>query len=431
MTTFRRLPWILAATLLLGSSLAARAEPVSKCQGVSVGRVKGWSTIASPEFALAPLNSGDGTIFHEDTKRTNFYAVDPVDPDRIFVGNHYSVFRTDDGGCDWKRVFGIPTPPESPQELCDQAPGPERYLAMGCGRIYSIDIGPTEQTHNRIFVQAEVGQFVTGQAVRSFVYRSDDGGETWSTLNGPLSTGGSLPTLGMGDLVIAPGQPDTVYLFRSFTQHIDVFVSKDAGESWEERKPSFGATGLTPTWRIEPAVNPQNADELWGSVFPGTPNKSGLYHSTDGARSWTLVGDLFQKEKEILDIATYLPAKGPTYIAVGTDTEIVLSTDGGSTWRPVPVAFAQEGFGLGSMAFGRGGRYLVIANKPTLVTRYDLRRKVGTVLNEAAWGEGVADGEWQQSIVHTPGGFFLLVSCFSPGDYGQCARIARYQGRGV
>ncbi len=103
------------------------------------------------------------------------------------------------------------------------------------------------------------------------------------------------PTLGIGDIAIAPSNSDILYLGtgeslrknRNFTMPgTGVYRSDDGGETWAH-------LGLEDTWHIgEIAVHPLNPDIVFvaamGKFWSESASK-GIYRTTNGGKDWERV----------------------------------------------------------------------------------------------------------------------------------------------
>ena len=132
------------------------------------------------------------------------------------------------------------------------------------------------------------GNVSTGRGV----YRSTDGGETWSFVG--------LPEAGqIGRIEVHPDDPDVAWLaalghpFGENDQR-GVFRTTDGGDSWEKVLFLNDSTGVA-----DLAMNPENPQELYAAAWSGErkpweirsgtrwEDGAGLWKSTDGGDSWT------------------------------------------------------------------------------------------------------------------------------------------------
>ncbi|UCC71379.1 MAG: glycosyl hydrolase [Gemmatimonadota bacterium] len=248
-TLFKGLGWRDVGPVVQGGRLVdiegVPGEPYTFYVAYASGGV--WKT-TNNGVSFEPLFDDQPSIIIGDM------ALDPSNPDRIFVGtgeNNSSrssyggagVFRSDDGGESWTLV-GF--------EESDRV-----------GRILIDPRNP-----DRVFV-AVLGRLYTPGGQRG-VYRSDDGGETWQ-----LVLAGDNDITGYVDLAFQPGNPDVIYAaawerirrpwnFVEGGEGTGVWKSTDGGDSWERLSGGFprgehvGRVGL--------AVTPANPEVLYASV---------------------------------------------------------------------------------------------------------------------------------------------------------------------
>lgn len=208
-------------------------------------------------------------------------AVDPVDPDTVFVAasgslsrsvSQRGIYRVTNGGKDWKQVLAPPN---------DTTGG--------------IDIAIDPSNHDRVFAalwdhKRNNGARVYG-GTGSGLYRSDDGGDTWKRLENVQGTAStdtagtglkSDQTLGRIGVALAPGNPDRVYVITGTQYGPDkgFYVSDDGGDSFRPGGRAGGNSGFD-WWFGRLWVDPKDQDHLFNADI-------NLRESKDGGRTWTV-----------------------------------------------------------------------------------------------------------------------------------------------
>ena len=388
-----------------------------------------WRSIQPPTFpeGLAP----DGMWVGRNTIWS--YAPDPFYPDRLYAADYDTLLRSDDAGCTWKEVFALETVgTELPPTIrCD---GGIREVAdfqgiPGCAHIASIDIAPpTGGQEGRIYVQVYTYWASTGAspfgaglgfAYTTTIFRSDDGGATFKSLR-DVSADGIASQAGVGELVIAPSDPATIYVTRADWGRSSIYVSHDHGATWTFQGIEQSAFN---TYHLQ--VRPDDPNELWGtqslSVGDAQEPLRGprLLRSGDGGRTWQEVEGPFEVALDV----SIAPSKHGTTVVVTEPDKIWVSLDGAKTWEHVPACRPSA---KGAVASGKGGTTFFVLCESAGVLRFDVKRRGGILLT--TFGTQT-DGEQSTASYSEAAGLFFLINCGSRWQ-AECS-MARYSGRGT
>ncbi len=244
-------------------------------------------------------------------------AVDPRDPDRVFaavLGHPYGpneergLFRSTDGGATWENVLSL---------------GPDTGAA-------DVDIDPAHpDTVYATFWQGRQGPWEYGNAYGGGdggIFKSTDGGTTWTKL-----AGGLPETIVQANLAIAPSRPQRLYAIVALTLESDyqsgdgqaLYRSDDGGATWESV-----TEDPRPLMRIGggdlpmPGVDPKNPDVVYSTSIV-------TVRSEDGGKSWTSLrgapgGDDYQN--------VWIDPEAPNVILLAADQGAIVSVDRGATW---------------------------------------------------------------------------------------------------
>ena len=203
-------------------------------------------------------------------------GIDPTDPEVVYVGTGEAnpsahnlagggMYKSTNGGLSWSFV------------------GLEHTEAVA-----RIIVDPSNP--DRVFVAA-IGSYFTPGHDRG-VYRSDDGGLSWSNVLSVSDSTGAI------DLVMHP--IDTAVLYAAMWERVrrpteavlfgptsGIYRSVDGGVSWQKLGPSRGLpnSDTQPVGRIGLAISSSNPEILYALYTDGF-DYLGLYKTRDGGDTW-------------------------------------------------------------------------------------------------------------------------------------------------
>jgi photosystem II stability/assembly factor-like uncharacterized protein len=205
------------------------------------------------------------------------------------------------------------------------------------------------------------------------VWKTTNGGQTWSNTSDFRVKGNAPEIASVGAIAVAPSDPNVIWvgtgesgLREDLTYGTGVYRSTDGGESWTH-------LGLDDTQQIGAIrVHPNDPDVAYvaaiGHAF-GTNKTRGVYRTTDGGKSWTQ--SLFVDDSTgAIDLAMDPVNPRVLYAAMwhlrrtpwsmqsgGGHSGLYKSTDGGDTWTDISA-----NDGLPNTALGRIGVAVSPAN---------------------------------------------------------------------
>ena len=284
---------------------------------------KSWQTVSN-DFSYAGVPGThqwyDGSPHPWEFARVWHFEPSLADPDVVFAGvEDAALFRSDDGGQHWTELAG----------LRESGTGSTWQPGAGGMCVHTVLLDPAGG--DRMFVAISAAG----------VFRSDDGGATWTHKNrGLRSEFMPDPEAETGHCVhrIAqhPSRPDTLFMQK----HWDVMRSDDAGESWYE------VSGDLPTdfgfaidvHAHEPEtvyVVPIESDAL--HYPPGGALR--VYRSRSGGGEWEALGDGLPGDNcytNVLRDAMDVDDLDPCGVYFGTTGgQVYCSPDGGDHWTEV------------------------------------------------------------------------------------------------
>jgi photosystem II stability/assembly factor-like uncharacterized protein len=209
----------------------------------------------------------------EDSQRIGRIAVDPLNPDRVYVavaGGLFSadssrgVYRSTDAGTLWESVLFVSDSTSAIDVVVDPTNGDVVYAAMW-ERMRGPDF-----------------RYVGGPT--SGIWKSTDGGDSWTLQTSELPSG---PDVGRIGLAIAPTSPSTVYAVYADDpgDFMGVYKTTDAGATWARRDNGFAlsnAFGDFGWYFGNIRVDPNNANVVYTLGIR-------LYRSTNGGFGWVNV----------------------------------------------------------------------------------------------------------------------------------------------
>lgn len=185
------------------------------------------------------------------------------------------------------------------------------------------------------------------------VWKTTDAGTSWQNISD-----GFFNTAGIGDIVVAPSDPNVIYVGTGEspvrgvkTSHGDgIYKSTDAGATWAH-------VGLEATRHVGAMwVHPENPDVIYVGAQgnPWGPNEErGMYRSTDGGESWERI--LYVSEDAgIVDLS--VSAENPRFMMAtswdfrrrpwvvksgGPGSGVWKTMDGGDTWREIDAGLPE------------------------------------------------------------------------------------------
>lgn len=287
--------------------------------------------VGSGEGVQRPdLSVGDGVYKSTDGGRTWAHmglrdgqqiggmAIDPVNENRLFVavlGHPYGpnkergVYRTLDGGRTWKQVL---------------------YKDENTGAI-QVTLDPVDP--NVVYADlwaARQGPWENGawNGPESGLFKSTDGGETWTKLTNGLPT----PAQGLGRIgfCIAPSDRNRLYATVDAGELGGIYRSDDAGTSWYRTSADERYWGRGGDF-AEVKVDPKNKDIVYSANVV-------MWKSQDGGKNWTAFrgapgGDDYHR--------IWINPNDGNIMLIAADQGAIVTVNGGrsfSSWYNQPTA---------------------------------------------------------------------------------------------
>lgn len=298
-------------------------------------------------------------------------AIDPSHPDTVWVGTGESwmrnsisigdgVYKSTDGGQTWAHM-GLPASEHISKILVDPndsdvvyvcAPGklwsdsPDRglYKTTDGGKSWTLilkgsnlstgcsTLAMDPQDPNVLFAgmwdfRRKGWTFRSGgdtptSPSGSALYRTADGGKSWTRLDADSAKGLPKGPWGRLAVAIAPSDRNRVYALVE-SPHSALYVSNDGGRTWSEGDKSSNMV-WRPFYFANLIVDPTNPDRLFKPDL-------GLIVSVDGGKSFSSA----QGGAHADDHDVWIDPKNPKHLFTGDDGGLWISLDGGGKWSKV------------------------------------------------------------------------------------------------
>ena len=250
-------------------------------------------------------------------------AIDPEDPDLIFVGtSRGEVYVSTDGAATWtNRRKSKPFPEYVVDNLAIDRRG---RLWAACWGLWEGGVIATSDDGGENWTRRDAGledfspralALDTSNAEHAIVggltgiHQTFDGGVTWTKISSQVN---------VESLAIDPRSPGRLYA-GTWRQ---LFRSDDGGASWQ--RASKGMVLDTDVFSI--LIDPEKPDRLWASTC------GWVYSSTDGGDAWTRFRDGFDNRR-IHAVATDPVDRARVY--AGSVAGLYRTEDGGKSWKRI------------------------------------------------------------------------------------------------
>ncbi len=262
---------------------------------------------------------GDGVYKSEDGGRswTNMglkesehigkILIHPTNPDIVWVaaqgplwksGGERGLYKTTDGGKTWKQVLSVSE-------------------HTGINEVHMDPRNPNLLYASSWQRTRRVWTFIGG-GPESTIYRSTDGGETWTKAESGLP-GGDKGRIGMA---VSPVNPDVVYAILEAGDRGGFFRSFNRGASWEKMS-SFSTSS---NYYQEIVADPHDVDRVYSmDTYAMVTN--------DGGKTWNQLGE---RSKHVDNHCMWIDPANAKHYLIGCDGGIYESWDAAATWQFKP-----------------------------------------------------------------------------------------------
>ncbi|HEV2387888.1 MAG TPA: hypothetical protein VGS20_11600 [Candidatus Acidoferrales bacterium] len=252
----------------------------------------------SPDGGRTWTNIGLG-----DTRHIAKILVDPRRPDTVFVaalGHAFGpnaergVFRSDNGGRSWRKVLYV-----------DEN--------TGAGDL-AFDPNNSSVLYAAMYQARRMPWSMISGGPGSGLYKSTDGGATWTHLEGHGLPSGILGRIGVA---VSKADSNRVYAMIEAEKNA-LYRSNDGGQNWQMTNDD--SLWVRPWYGNDVFADPQNADRVYLLDL-------GLYRSDDGGRTFRPLPVPHSDEHDL-----WIDPGNPQRMIEANDGGATISTDGGASW---------------------------------------------------------------------------------------------------
>lgn len=261
-------------------------------------------------------------------------VLDPRDPETIYAGSvgaaagptsilhRTGVFKSSDGGASWHvvgfrgtNVAALALDPQHPETVYAGTDGKGVFKSTDGGASWRA-AGFEGKGVGWLLLDPQDPETVYAQAGDG-VFKTTDGGRTWRALR----------AMGRDAELLALHPRNSAKLYA--TSDHGILTSVDGGRSWRATK-----WGLTSAAVEALAIDPRST----GTAYVAIDHEGVFKRSTDG--SWR-AANTGLRDLGVHELA--VDPREPANVYAGTDGGVYKSTDGGVSWRrlPVPISYPE------------------------------------------------------------------------------------------
>ncbi len=302
-------------------SIGAIALDPSNPKNVWVGSGEAWTrnSVSIGDGIYKSTDAGE-TWTHvglPDSERISQIIVDPRSADTVYAcapGKLWSdspqrgLYKTTDGGTTWQLVLK------------------GSNLSTGCGSIALDPRAPDVLFASLWDFRRKGWTFRSGgdgptASSASGLYRSADGGKSWTEITPQANKGFPPKPYGRIALALAPSDSKTLYAFVESTDSA-LLISHDGGSTWERGDKSQWMV-WRPFYFAKLIVDPKDANRLYKT-------DGYLIMSEDGGKSFSNIGGFAGMHGDVHDV--FIEATNPKHVFAGDDGGLWISYDGANKW---------------------------------------------------------------------------------------------------
>jgi photosystem II stability/assembly factor-like uncharacterized protein len=294
----------------IGAIAIAPSDPSVLYVGTGEGNPRNDASIGDGMYKSIDAGGHWTRVGLPDTEKFARVVVDPRNADVVYacaLGREWGpnedrgLYKTTDGGKSWNKVL-------------------YKNDLTGCS---DVDIDPTNANvvYAGMWTFRRWAWYTESGGGETAVYKSSDGGASWTRLSGP-DAGRGLPK-GLMDRIgvaVSRSNPDVVYVVSETKDEGELWRTEDAGATWRmvSRDPNIN---FRPFYYADIRVDPQHPNTVYALA-------GGLYKSEDGGRTFARIGSATHGDHQ----AMWIDPTNSNRILSGDDGGFQISRDAGRTF---------------------------------------------------------------------------------------------------
>ncbi len=294
----------------IGAMAIAPTDPNVIYVGTGEGNPRNDASIGDGIYKSIDAGEHWTNVGLPDSEKIARLVIDPRNADVVYacaLGREWGpneergLFKTIDGGRNWKKIL-------------------YKNDLTGCS---DVDIDPTNANivYAGMWTFRRWAWFTDSGGGETAVYKSFDGGATWTRLSGPDANRG-LPK-GLMDrigIAVSRSSPNVAYVVSETKDEGELWRTDDAGATWRmvSADPNIN---FRPFYYADIRVDPQNPNTVYALA-------GSLYKSEDGGRNFARIGNATHGDHQ----AMWIDPANPNRILLGDDGGFQISYDAGLTF---------------------------------------------------------------------------------------------------
>ncbi|MGB9905827.1 MAG: WD40/YVTN/BNR-like repeat-containing protein [Candidatus Saccharicenans sp.] len=310
------------ATVSVGAVAVAQSSPNVVWVGTGESTSRNSVTVGDGVYKSVDGGKTWTNMGLNDTRHISRIIISRGDPNIVYVAamghlwgpnSERGIYKTVDGGKTWQKILYV----NENTGFCD----------------LEMDPQDSQILYAAAYEHRRSPYHMTSGGPGSGLYKSSDGGQTWTRLKQDLPEG----IIGRIGLAVARSRSGVVY---ALIEHQDpgIWRSEDYGQTWKRTADAktYKNVNNRPFYYSHIYVDPSDDRTIY-------VQSTGLYVSNDQGQKFRAIGQGTHPDHHAL----WIDPANPLHLIDGNDGGIDITYDGGKTWFPVTSIDAAEVYQVG------------------------------------------------------------------------------------